>query len=300
MQQVSALKASLINIAKQCVFFGVHLGCLGILFVGISWTAALACLFFYVLRMFAITAGYHRYFAHRSYKTSRVFQFLLALLGSSAAQKGPLWWASHHRHHHQHSDTEQDIHSAHVQGIWWSHVGWVLSTQYLEPRVDLIKDFLKYKEIRLIDQFNALPPIFLAVGIFLLGEFFQAHYPALQTNGFQMLVWGFFVSTTLVYHGTFLVNSVTHLFGRKRFETSDESRNSLIIALVTMGEGWHNNHHRYPGSERQGFYWWEIDSTHYILKLLSLLGIVWDLREPPARIYAEAAERQAVLIPRGT
>jgi stearoyl-CoA desaturase (delta-9 desaturase) len=245
--------------------------------------------------MFAITGGYHRYFSHRSYKTSRVFQFLLGVLGASCGQKGPLWWASHHRHHHQHSDTEEDIHSAKVSGIWWSHVGWVLSTQYLEPRLELIKDFLKYPEILWLEKYNLIFPVILAVATFYLGVALETWAPSLGTNGWQMLVWGFFISTTFLYHGTFLVNSVTHLFGKKRFITGDESRNSLLIALVTLGEGWHNNHHRYPGSERQGFYWWEIDFSHYTLKALSFLGLVWDLRVPPQRIYEEAAERKELL-----
>jgi stearoyl-CoA desaturase (Delta-9 desaturase) len=283
----------LVNIVKQFVFWGIHLGCFGAIWVGFNWTAFSVCVFLYFLRMFAITGGYHRYFSHRTYKTSRVFQFILAFLGATSAQKGPLWWASHHRHHHQYSDTPEDIHSAHVKGIWWSHVGWVLSTRFLEPRLDLIKDFLKFPEIRWVDKYNILPPVVLAVLVYFFGVFCHSFFPGLQTNGIQMLVWGFFISTTFLYHGTFLVNSMTHLFGKKRFVTGDESRNSLLVALVTMGEGWHNNHHRYPGSERQGFYWWEIDMSHYILKLLSYMGIVWDLRVPPERIYAEAEERKA-------
>ncbi len=275
---------------KQLVFAGIHLGCLAVFWVGASWIAVSTCIALYIVRMFAITGGYHRYFSHRSFKTSRVFQFILGAVGASSAQKGPLWWASHHRHHHQHSDTELDIHSAKMNGIWWSHVGWVLSTQFLEPRLDLIKDFLKFPEIRLLEKYNLLPPIILAMGTFLLGTILANVSPSLNTNGWQMLVWGFFISTTFLYHGTFLVNSVTHLVGTKRFKTEDESRNCLWIALVTLGEGWHNNHHRYPGSERQGFYWWEIDMSHYMLTFLSWFGIVWDLRVPPERIYREAEE----------
>lgn len=278
----------LANTGKQATFFGVHLACLAALWVGVSWTAVAVCVALYIIRMFAITGGYHRYFSHRSYKTSRVFQFILGWLGCSSAQKGPIWWASNHRHHHKYSDTPEDLHSPRLNGLWWSHVGWVLSTKYLKARDDLIKDFSKFPEIRFLENYHLLPPIVLAVGVYLLGVYLGVNHPELNTNGAQMLVWGFFISTTLLYHGTFLVNSATHMVGKKRFKTSDDSRNSLIIALLTMGEGWHNNHHRYPGSERQGFYWWEIDMSHYILKMLSWFRIVWDLRVPPERIYDEA------------
>lgn len=278
---------SLTNIAKQLVFWTIHLGCFAAIWTGVSWIAAVTCLALYVARMFAITGGFHRYFAHRTYKTSRLFQFLIALLGTASAQKGPLWWSSHHRHHHRYSDTEEDVHSPRYEGFLWAHVGWVLSTQFIEPRLHLVKDFVAFKELTWLDKYHMLPPLFLAISMYLFGSWLHLAHPGLGTSGVQMLVWGFCVSTTLLYHGTFCVNSLTHLFGRKRFETGDDSRNSLLIALVTLGEGWHNNHHRYPGSERQGFYWWEIDISHYILKFLSLFGIVWDLREPPKRIYQE-------------
>lgn len=278
----------LVHILKQLVFFSIHAMCLFVLWVGVSWIAAITCLLLYVVRMFAITGGYHRYFSHRSYKTTRVFQFILGFLGAASAQKGPIWWASHHRHHHQHSDTEEDIHPPRIHGIWWAHVGWVLSSQFVKPRLDLMRDFLKFPEIRLIDRFHLLAPLLLAVGTYAFGAWLEVSFPALHTNGFQMLIWGFFVSTVLLYHGTFSINSFTHLWGRKRFVTGDDSRNSFLLALITLGEGWHNNHHRYPGSESQGMYWWEIDISHYILKVLSWLGIVWDIREYPERIYAEA------------
>jgi stearoyl-CoA desaturase (delta-9 desaturase) len=241
--------------------------------------------------MFAITGIYHRYFSHRSYQTSRVMQFLFAFLGCTAAQKGPIWWASHHRHHHRHSDTEEDIHSPIVQGIYFAHVGWVLSSQFVEPRLDLVKDLTKYPELRMLEKYNVVPAILLAVATFFLGVWLQAAYPQLGTSGPQMLVWGFFISTVLLYHGTFCINSFTHLIGKRRFPSNDHSRNNLFLALITLGEGWHNNHHYYPGSERQGFYWWEIDISHYILTAMSWVGLVWDLRTPPARVY-EAAEKK--------
>lgn len=281
-------KPALENVLKQGVFWSVHAATLLALWTGVSWAAAIVCFALYFVRMFAITGGYHRYFSHRSYKTSRPFQFCLAVLGCSSAQKGPIWWASHHRHHHRHSDTPEDIHSPIISGIYYAHIGWVLSSQFIKPRLELVKDLLAFPEIRWLEKYNVLPAVLLGVATFFLGVFLEAYYPALNTNGPQMLVWGFFISTVLLYHGTFCINSFTHLIGSRRFKTTDSSRNNLILALITLGEGWHNNHHRYPGSESQGMYWWEIDISHYILKGLEKLGLVWDIRRYPERIYEEA------------
>ena len=288
MSETAHLRWEPSNLIKQSVFFLIHAGCLGIIWVGFSWPALAMCAALYVVRMFAITGGYHRYFSHRSYQTSRWFQFFLGWLGASSAQKGPLWWASHHRHHHKHSDTEEDLHSPGINGLWWAHVGWVLSTEYLSYDKNLIKDFLKFPEIKWLDEYHFIPPLLLAIANYALGAYLHAFHPSLGVTGMQMLVWGFCVSTTLLYHGTFVINSLTHMWGKRRFNTTDESRNSFLLALITLGEGWHNNHHRYPGSERQGMYWWEIDISHYTLKALSLFGLVWDLRTQPERLYEEA------------
>ncbi len=271
------------------VFWTVHLTCLLALWVGVSWVAGAACLALYGVRMFGITGGYHRYFAHRSFQTSRPFQFLLALLGCTSAQKGPIWWASHHRHHHKYSDTEGDVHSPRVSGFYQAHIGWVLSKKYKHTETALVKDLSKFPELRLLGQWYMVPPILLAVATYYLGAGLENAFPALGTSGPQMLVWGFFISTALLYHGTFSINSLTHLIGWQRFNnTGDDSRNHWFLALITMGEGWHNNHHRYQASERQGMYWWEIDITHYGLVVLSKLGLVWGLRSYPQMIYAEA------------
>jgi stearoyl-CoA desaturase (delta-9 desaturase) len=245
--------------------------------------------------MFAITGGYHRYFSHRSYKTSRWFQFLLAFLGATSAQKGPLWWASHHRHHHRHSDTEEDVHSPGINGVWYAHVGWILSNKYVDTKGELVKDFLKFPELRWLDSYHVVAPVLLAVGVFFFGVWLETL--GFNTSGFQMLVWGFFISTVLLYHGTFVINSFTHLIGKRRFKTGDDSRNNLWLALITLGEGWHNNHHRYPGSERQGMFWWEIDISHYILRILSWCGLVWDIRTHPERIYEEARKEKDLVAP---
>lgn len=278
----------IINLLKQFVFWSVHLACILVLWTGVSWVAAAVCFALYVVRMFGITGGYHRYFSHRTYSTSRAFQFLLAWLGATSAQKGPIWWASHHRHHHKHSDTPEDIHSPVISGIYYAHLGWVLSSQFIKPRLELVKDLLKFPELQWLDRNHVIPPIVLAVSVYFLGVWLEYAFPGLGTNGFQMLVVGFFISTVLLYHGTFCINSFTHLIGRRRFKTTDDSRNNFILAMITLGEGWHNNHHRYPGSESQGMYWWEIDISHYILKALSWMGLVWDIRRYPERIYREA------------
>ncbi len=269
-------------------FWGVHLACLLVIWAGWSWTAVITCAALYFVRMFAITGAYHRYFSHRTYKTSRPVQFILALIGTSAVQKGPLWWAAHHRHHHRYADTEQDIHPPSVKGFWWAHVGWILAPDYMATKFDAIRDFAKFPELRFLNQYHILTPVGMGVLLFVIGWILDVHAPALKTSGIQMFVWGFCISTTLLYHGTFTINSLSHVLGSRRFETKDTSRNNFALSLVTLGEGWHNNHHRYPASERQGFYWWEIDVTHYILKGMSWCGLVWDLREPPKRIYEEA------------
>jgi len=266
-------------------FLAVHLACLMLFFVGFSWIALFICLLMYVVRMFGITAGYHRYFSHRSFKTSRPFQFLLGFLGASSAQMGPLWWVAHHRNHHAKSDTEDDVHSPTLQGIWWAHVGWLMSKRYAAVGYGRVRDLIKYPEIRLLDKYHLIAPLTLAISIYLLGAYLGANYPTLNTSGPQLLAWGFFLSTVLVYHGTFSINSLAHLIGTKRYDTGDNSRNSLLLSIVTLGEGWHNNHHRFPSSERQGFYWWEFDPTHYVLKILSYFGLVWDLQTPPQHAY---------------
>ena len=272
-----------IDLLGSLPFMGMHLACLLTIWTGASLIALFVCLALYGIRMFGITAGYHRYFSHRSYKTSRSFQFVLGWLGAMAAQKGPLWWASHHRSHHRYSDTADDVHSPSVGGFWWSHVGWFLCRKYNETEDSLIRDLTSYPELKLLNRFYVLPPVVLAVFLLALGRFIQIVAPGAHTSAGQMLVWGFFISTVLVYHGTFVVNSLAHIFGTRRFSTRDDSRNNLLIALITFGEGWHNNHHYAPSSERHGFYWWEIDVSHYILKALSWFGLVWDLKDDHGR-----------------
>ena len=270
-------------------FLGIHLGCLLVLWTGISGIALAIGLMTLLLRMFGLTAGYHRFFCHRTFKTSRVFQFVLAWLGASSAQKGPLWWAGHHRHHHRHADTDDDVHPPDAKGFFWAHAGWIMCPRNQPTRLELVLDFSKYRELRWLDDNHYVAPVSLAVALYALGQWLETGYPTLGTNGGQLVTIAFCCSTTLLYHVTFAVNSFGHRYGSRRFSTNDTSRNSFWLALLTAGEGWHNNHHRYPVSERQGFYWWEIDMTHYGVKLLSWLRIVWDIRGPSGAVVKEGA-----------
>ncbi|MBK7865336.1 MAG: acyl-CoA desaturase [Archangiaceae bacterium] len=253
---------------KSLPFVVVHLAALVLPFVtGVRWQWVALALFTYGLRMFFVTAGYHRYFSHRAFKTSRAFQFVLAFMAETSAQKGVLWWGAHHRHHHRYSDQVEDLHSPALRGFWWSHLGWILCRKYERSRVEDIRDFARFPELRFLDRFYLLPPA-LAVGVlWLLG-------------GLPWVVWGGLVSTVLLWHGTFFINSLSHVLGKRRYLTTDLSRNHWLLALIAMGEGWHNNHHYHQNTANQGWFWWEFDLSYYLLRALSVLGLVWDLRTP--------------------
>lgn len=257
------------RILSVTLYWGIHASCLLAFVTGVStWSLAL-CVGLFFLRMFGITGGYHRYFAHRGYRTGRVFQFVLAVLGCLAVQKGPLWWAAGHRRHHRFSDQEGDMHSPR-DGFWWSHQAWIFDGKWDDTEIDSIRDFAKYPELVWLNQWHIVPPALLAIALFALG-------------GLEALVWGFAISTTLLWHSTYSINSLAHRWGSQRYETGDDSRNNLWLALLTLGEGWHNNHHHYMASARNGFFWWEIDVTYYTLCLFEKLGLVSHLRLPPER-----------------
>jgi stearoyl-CoA desaturase (delta-9 desaturase) len=257
---------------KAVPFFLFHLvAVVAVAWSGWSWKGLLLALAVYYVRMFGVTAGYHRYFAHRSFRTSRAMQLVFALLATSSAQKGVIWWAAHHRMHHKFSDLPGDVHSVKLDGFLWSHVGWIVTRQHEGTDTKWVKDLIAFPELRFLDKYYLTAPIALSVGLFLAG-------------GWWALTWGLFVSTVLLWHGTFTINSLTHMFGSRRYTTGDNSRNSFILAIVTMGEGWHNNHHYYQRAVNQGFFWWEIDPTYYILRALAAVGLVWDLHTPPAHI----------------
>lgn len=275
------------NWLRVLPFIALHIVCLGAIWTGTSGFAIAFAVLFFVARMFAITGFYHRYFSHKTFRTGRITQFVFALLGASAAQRGPLWWAAHHRHHHQYSDTEKDLHSPVQNSFWWAHMGWFTSDEGFVMDNKRVGDWLKYPELRFINRFDALVPAVAAVMIYLLGEALAAWAPGLGTNGLQLLIWGFFISTVVLFHATVSINSLAHVWGKRRFDTPDDSRNNFWLALITLGEGWHNNHHRWPRSVRQGFRWYEIDITWYGLWLLSKLGLVWDLSPIPQHIKDE-------------
>jgi stearoyl-CoA desaturase (delta-9 desaturase) len=252
-------------------FLLVHLACFAVLWTGITWRAAALGVLLYGLRIFAIGAGYHRYFSHRAYATSRVFQFLLACLAQSSAQRGILWWAAHHRRHHRYSDTPEDVHSPVQRGFFYAHLGWIFVPRNDATDYSGVRDLAKFPELIWLDRHPFLPAVVLGFSSWLLA-------------GWSGLVVGFCCSTVVLWHATFCINSLAHVMGRRRYVTGDHSRNNWLLALMTMGEGWHNNHHAYQASARQGFRWWEIDPTYYILRLLAGLGVVWDLHHPPQAV----------------
>jgi stearoyl-CoA desaturase (delta-9 desaturase) len=258
------------EILSMSMLAAMHAACLLVFFVPFSAKVLVLAAAGYLVRMWAITAGYHRYFSHRSFKTSRAFQFLIAVLGTSAMQNGPLWWASWHRHHHRHTDQPSDPHSPVQSGLWHAHMGWILAADSTDPDLSNVTDLRRFTELRALDRHKWLPIIAYAVACFAIA-------------GVPGLVWGFVVSTVLLLHATALINSVGHVWGTRRYATRDTSRNNALLALITLGEGWHNNHHHAMHSTRQGFFWWELDPTYYSLRVLAWVGLVWDLREPSAR-----------------
>jgi stearoyl-CoA desaturase (delta-9 desaturase) len=255
-------------------YWGVHAMALaGVVMLGPSWSGLTVALVSYAIRMFFVTGAYHRYFSHRSYKTSRAFQLVLALGATLTVQRGVLWWAGHHRRHHAGSDGEGDLHSPYHGGFWWSHMGWLMTRALEDTDHGRVKDLARYPELRWLDRWWLLVVVAEAIVLFLVG-------------GAHLLVWGFAVATVLCWHGTFTINSLSHLWGSRRYATTDQSRNNPVLAVITLGEGWHNNHHHYQRSVRQGFFWWEYDITYYVLRVLAAFGLVWDLRGVPEHVRA--------------
>ncbi len=265
-------KRSLLSWVNIVVFFAIQAGSLLVFFVDfeVRYLVLFAATFY--IRLWAITAGYHRYFSHRTYRTSRVMQFALALLGTAALQKGPLWWAAVHRNHHQHTDDSGDPHSPR-SGFYHAHQGWIVGADWEHTRPEHVRDLARYPELRWLDRWHMVGPLLTAALCYAIA-------------GWGGVVWGFLLSTTLCWHATYSINSLAHRMGRRRYETGDDSRNSFFLALLTLGEGWHNNHHFHQSCTRQGFYWWEIDITYYILRAMQSVGLIWGIKRPPARVYA--------------
>lgn len=258
-----------LNWGLSVPFWLLHLAPIGMFWFPPSWADVALCVGLYVVRMFFITGCYHRYFAHRSYKMNRIMTFLVAFGGGTSAQKGALWWASHHRWHHRFSDTERDPHNSN-RGFWWSHVGWILCDKYNRTHYDTIRDFAQYPELVWLNKYHLVPPILLGVAVWFFG-------------GWSALFCGFFLSTVLLYHGTFSINSLTHKWGKARYKTGETSKNSFLLALVTLGEGWHNNHHYYASTANQGFFWWELDISYYVIRALGWVGLAEGIRTPTNR-----------------
>jgi stearoyl-CoA desaturase (delta-9 desaturase) len=273
-----------IDLLRVLPFIAMHIACIAVFWVGVSAFAVAVAVALYAIRMFALTGFYHRYFSHRSFRTSRTTQFVFAVIGASSVQRGPLWWAAHHRNHHQNADTSLDPHSPTLRGFIWSHVGWFLTPRGFRTDWKRIPDLARYPELRWLDRYDILVPILLAFALFGLGILLHHVAPGLGTSGGQLVTWGFFISTTVLFHATVTINSLAHRFGTRRFSTPDDSRNNIWLALLTFGEGWHNNHHYFPSSTRQGFAWYELDLTYYGLRLLEGLGLVRNLRPIPARV----------------
>ena len=261
-------------------YWSVHvIALVGIIALGWSWAWFGVTVLSYAVRMFFVTGVYHRYFSHRTYKTSRWFQFVLAFCAQATGQKGVLWWASHHRRHHAGSDTEDDLHSPYHGGFWWSHMGWLMSRDLETTDLGRVKDLARYPELRWLDRWWLPLVVLQAIG-------FTVAF------GWQGLVWGFAFPTVLCWHGTFTINSLSHLWGGRRYQTSDHSRNNPVLALITLGEGWHNNHHHYQVSARQGFFWWEYDITYYVLRGMAAVGLIWDLHGVPEHVRAGASKQK--------
>ncbi|MFT5426308.1 MAG: stearoyl-CoA desaturase (delta-9 desaturase) [Gammaproteobacteria bacterium] len=288
-QELSETEKNKIDIFRFTIFILLHIACLALFYVGISWAAVVFALFLYISRMFFITAFYHRYFSHRTYKVSRPMQLLMAIAGCTAGQRGPMWWASHHRGHHINSDTEIDPHSPR-NGLFNSHMLWFLRRGNFPIQDERINDFLRYPELRFLEKVDWLPFALLFFGCYFFGELLATHYPGSGTNGAQLMVWGGLISTVVLYHATYSINSLAHLFGKRRFDTEDDSRNNIWLALLTLGEGWHNNHHRYPAATRQGFYRGELDISFYLLSLLAMLGLAKDFKPVPVHILEEGRQ----------
>lgn len=277
-------------------FILLNLGILFVFWVGFSWVALITALVLYVVRVFFIGAFYHRYFSHKTYKTNRFWQFIFAMISGTCVQRGPIWWASHHRNHHVYSDQPEDAHSPVQYGFWWSHVGWFLSKRHYHYNPARVQDLLRYPELVFLDRFDGFMPAVLFIALFTVGTALHMYAPQLGTTGGQMIVWGFCISTVLLFHTTVSINSLAHVFGSKRFKNKDDSRNNVWLALITLGEGWHNNHHHYPATARQGFMWWEIDITYYMLKFMEKIGMIWEVRNVPKSVLTRDLYQESEIL----
>ena len=266
------------NIVQATIFWVVQASALLVFAVPFRWAFLGLWAASHFLRAIGLTLVFHRYLAHRAFRMNRVARFVWTFIGTAAMQKGPLWWAGHHVNHHRFADREGDPHSPMISGFYYAHVGWFLhDTKHdrVEATNPVIRDFSTVPEIAWLDRYFFLPPAALAATLFLAG-------------GWPWLVYGFCLPTMTLAHATFAINTVNHMFGSRRFDTLDESRNNPLTAFFAVGEGWHNNHHRYQRAARNGFYWWEFDPTWYTIRAMAAVGLGGDIQPVPERIYEEA------------
>ncbi len=263
---------------------GLHAGVLLAPFT-FTWSGLVVFGILYVVTGLGVTLGYHRLLTHRSFTTPKWVEYALTLCGVLANEGGPLSWVAGHRKHHRYSDRDGDPHSPN-KGFWWAQVGWwthrdpVLDDPVLG--IQNVKDLTRDPVHRFLERWQILPPLALAASLYALGEWWGG-------VGLSWVVWGIFVRTVSVFHATWLVNSAAHIWGYRNFETKDRSTNLWWVALLTFGEGWHNNHHAHQRSARHGLRWWEVDPTYLCVRLLGVVGLATNIHvaakpaAPPAR-----------------
>ena len=266
-------------------FVLVHVSCLLVFFVGVSWFALAFSALVYMVRGVGITGFYHRKLSHHAFKTSRTVQFIGAWCGTMAAQGGPLWWVAHHRRHHHTSDLEGDLHSPTVHNLRTAHYGWLMEPSADPTHLDDVQDLAKYPELRWLDNNAAVPLLALAVSTWLAGILFGRVMPWTNTDGPQLMVWSFLIGTVAIWHATFAINSFCHRFGKHPHDTADASTNNWLFGILALGEGWHNNHHTFPGSARQGYSRAQVDFTHGVIRMLERLKLAGDLHPVPDRLW---------------
>ena len=248
----------------------MHVGALAGFFL-FNWKAVgVAVALWWLTGGIGICLGYHRYFTHRSFTTYKPIEYLLAICGCMAGEAGPISWVAAHRYHHTYSDMEDDPHSP-LRGFFWAHMGWLFAREKFLSEFESYKryapDMARDRFLVWLDRFHLVPTALLAWGLYAMG-------------GWTFVVWGIFVRSVMVYHSTWLVNSASHVWGYRTYQTTDKSRNNWWVALLTFGEGWHNNHHAFQRSARHGFRWWEIDPTFMMVKLLWMFGLASDIHLP--------------------
>jgi len=251
----------------------LHATCLLAFYTGVTWRALALFGISYPIRVLGVGIAYHRYFAHRAFKTSRAMQFVLGVWGVLSFQKGPLWWAQTHRDHHRYADTPQDLHSPRLQGLFYAHFGWFQVRENQDVVPSKIQDLYRFPELRLLEDWRFYFGLNLATWIALGWAF-----------GLEGVVWGGAIPTALALQIVHAIQSISHAVGGyRRCPTTDDSRNHVWIGLLSLGE-WHNNHHYLMASARQGFAWWEVDVQWAVIRVLGWLGLVWDLRQPSREV----------------